>query len=74
MMRVRWFGFAAVVACASVSLMGCGEGASGPSNNGRPPSNAPADGSYIPDDPIYLPGDYEPEEKPCGAGGPAEVC
>jgi len=118
MTRFRWFGFAAVVVCASVSLLGCGD-----SQDGQP-SNTPADYSApsdypapddenepewlegIPEPPTpaeqivldeeqrqleenwvedpsrpadspepYPPGvPDEPEEKPCGAGGPAEVC
>ena len=104
MTRFRWFGFAAVVVCASVFLMGCGD-SSAPAYDTAPAtideSNTdtcparPAPGSWcetldsLPPPPAsggqdapslpedyreYTPGDYEPEEKPCGAGGPAEVC
>ena len=69
----RWFGFAAVVACASVSFMGCGD-SSGPAQDGQP-SNAPADYSMptLPALPDYsMPADYDdptdyypPEEEPC---------
>ena len=122
MTRFRWFGFAAVVVCASVFLMGCGD-SSAPAYDTAPATidesntdTCPArpapdslcdalEGLYPepptpaeqivldeeqrqleenwvedPSRPADSPEPYppgvpdEPEEKPCGAGGPAEVC
>ena len=63
MTRFRWFGFAAVVACALVALMGCGD-SSAPAYDTNPtadysaPSDYPAPGDE--NEPEWLEGIPEP--------------